>query len=120
MTKLEIEIRELVAGYVFSNLPIEEFREKQVELQIKAESSGDSAALAVADELELLFAEVSASHRTELELRQGLRPLATVVRFALVGEIQPDIVLATTTTEVLETTNRLSFAELTIEAVPAS
>ena len=79
MTKLEITIRELVADYVFGNLPIEEFRAKQVELQIKAESFGDRVALDVADELELLFAEVSAGHRTESELRQELQPLATVV-----------------------------------------
>ena len=121
MTNLDITIRELVADYVFGNLPIEKFRGKQVELQAKAESSGERIALDVADELELLFAEVSAGHRTESELRRELQPLATVVKFMLDEEVQPHIVFGTSTAEVLEVKmSRPLFAELTIEAAPAS
>ena len=121
MTKLEIAIRKLVADYVFSNLPIEKFRARQVELQGKAENSGDRVALDIADEVELLFAEVSEGHRTDLEFRRELQPLATMVKFMLNEEVQQDIVLDTSTAEVQEMKmSRPSFVELTIETVPAS
>ena len=78
MSRLEIEIRSLVGSYLRKDFSTKEFREKQVDLMGWALEANDKEALDIADEIELMLAERSSGERTEEQLREGLRPFASI------------------------------------------
>ena len=85
MTDLEIKIRKLITDYLCHNLPLSDLRDRQVDVLIEAERSGDEAVLDIANELELLFAEVTVGHRTEEQFKNDVFLLSTNIRFEIGG-----------------------------------
>lgn len=95
MSDLEAEIRKLAGDYIRGEVSIVDLRDKQVTLMSRALETKDSVALDIADEMELMLAEVDTGERTEAQLRDGLRFLAYSVVLAIPKMDGPMTVAAT-------------------------
>ena len=95
MSDLEAEIRKLAGDYIRGEVSIVDLRDKQVTLMSRALETKDSVALDIADEMELMLAEVDTGERTEAQLRDGLRFFAYSVVLAIQKMDGPVTVTAT-------------------------
>ena len=79
MTDLEHRIRELLLEYLSGAIQLDVLRERQIELQLKAEADKDAGALDVLDQVELVLAEFSNGHRTEQSVRSEIQTIVSFV-----------------------------------------
>ena len=123
MSDLEAEIRKLAGDYIRGEVSIVDLRDKQVTLMSRALETKDSVALDIADEMELVLAEVDTGERTEAQLRDGLRFLAYSVVLAIPKMDGPVTVAATSEAYFQDwgsQARRPSFVVRSISMVPES
>lgn len=123
MSDLEAEIRKLAGDYIRGEVSIVVFRDKQVTLMSRALDTKDSVALDIADEMELMLAEVDTGERTEAQLRDGLHFFAYSVVLAI-SETDAPVTVATSNEAYLQDwgsqARRPSFVVRSISMEPES
>ncbi len=79
MTDLEHRIRELLLEYLSEAIQLDVLRERQIDLQLRAEADKDAGALDVLDQVELVLAEFSNGHRTDQSVRSEIQTIVSFV-----------------------------------------
>jgi hypothetical protein len=90
----EHHIREALAGYVSGEVPLAEFQEWFVPRAWEALAEGGSVSDLVS-EVELLLAEFTGGHRSEHDLREALKPHASVHPGGIVSVSSPAVWVST-------------------------